>query len=186
MVLRTLPTRLREAILIEPYTFEDNRGLFKETYVRSKYSDIGITDDFVQDSISVSSKNVLRGLHSDPKMSKLVQVVHGRAFDVIVDARRLSPTFGEWQGFELSEHNHRQIYVPAGFLHGFLALSDHVVFTYKQGAEYAPQREIGVVWNDPTLAIEWPLSVKPNVSEKDAYNLSFAAAFVEGTPHENK
>jgi dTDP-4-dehydrorhamnose 3,5-epimerase len=112
-------------------------------------------------------RNVLRGLHGDREMSKLVQVLRGEIWDVIVDARRDSPTYGEWQGFELTERNHAQLYIPKGFLHGFLARSDEVLFSYKHGAYYEPSREFSVRWDDPTLAIAWPLTEPPIVSARD-------------------
>jgi len=171
-------TQLKDALTVRPVAHDDPRGLFKETYVASRYRQAGIPDVFVQDSISVSRRHVLRGLHCDPQMSKLVQVLRGEAFDVIVDARRHSESFGKWQCFELSESNGLQVYVPAGFLHGFLALSDDVIFSYKQSAEYAPGREIGVIWNDPDLGVEWPLSAPPLVSPKDQRNARFTEAFV--------
>lgn len=177
MRLSVISTRVTDAVLIKLPVFKDERGFFKETYVRSKYRAIGIHDDFVQDSVSFSSRGVLRGLHCDPRMSKLVQVLRGSVFDVIVDARKQSPSFGQWQGFELSAERHIQFYVPAGFLHGFLALTDDVVFTYKQGAEYDPAREIGVRWDDPTLSIDWPRDVLPRLSRKDAANGDFAVVF---------
>jgi dTDP-4-dehydrorhamnose 3,5-epimerase len=128
----------------------------------------------VQDNVSFSKRNVLRGLHGDPEMAKLVQVLRGEAWDVVVDARRGSPTYGKWHGVTLSETNHAQLYIPKGCLHGFLAVSDDVVFTYKQTAYYAPEREIAARWNDPALAIAWPLSGDPIVSAKDQRNAAFA------------
>lgn len=177
MTLVVQSTRFDDAKLVIPIAHEDARGFFKETYVRSKYCSIGINDEFVQDSVSFSHKNVLRGLHCDPAMSKLVQCLRGEVFDVIVDARSGSPTFGQWEGFHLSASSHAQLYVPAGFLHGFLTLTDDVVFSYKQGAEYAPSREIGVRWDDSELAIHWPTVCEPNVSPKDLSNVAFARAF---------
>jgi dTDP-4-dehydrorhamnose 3,5-epimerase len=163
--------------LIRVPPFGDERGVFKETYARSKYSELGITDEFVQDNVSFSRRGVLRGLHADPQMAKLVQVLHGEAYDVIVDTRKDSPTFGQWEGVYLRAGEHMQLYIPAGFLHGFLALADDVVFTYKQSAEYAPEREIGIRWDDPDLAIEWPLSGPPAISPKDLRNRSFRDVF---------
>jgi dTDP-4-dehydrorhamnose 3,5-epimerase len=160
--------------LLEPLSRGDNRGFFKETYVRSKYAALGITDTFVQDSVSVSWRNVLRGLHGDPDMSKLVQVFEGEVYDVVVDARPSSPTFGRWEAFRLSSDNHLQLYIPAGCLHGFQALSDRVVFSYKQSAEYDPAREISALWNDAALGIEWPEPGRAIVSEKDKQNGLFA------------
>lgn len=172
--LHCAPTRIAGALLIVPAAFPDARGFFKETYAGSKYESLGISDRFVQDNVSVSRLNVVRGLHGDPQMSKLVQVLYGSAFDVIVDARRDSGTFGQWQSFELSAENHHQLYVPRGCLHGFQALADGVVFTYKQSAEYDPEREQAVLWNDPDLGIEWPAAAAAIVSEKDRRNRLFS------------
>jgi dTDP-4-dehydrorhamnose 3,5-epimerase len=173
MGIRTIEASLRGARLFVPEVFEDDRGFFKETYSRRKYHELGLTDDFVQDSVSFSSRNVIRGLHGDPEMSKLVQVLRGKIWDVIVDARRDSPTFGKWEGFYLSEHNHLQLYIPKGCLHGFLALTDDVVFNYKHGAHHDPAREFAVRWDDPTLAIAWPLVGPARVSAKDQANQLF-------------
>jgi dTDP-4-dehydrorhamnose 3,5-epimerase len=165
--LQVLETNFTDVKLFVPDVYEDDRGFFKETYNAARYKAAGLTDDFVQDSVSVSSQNVIRGLHSDPQMSKLVQVLRGKIWDVIADIRSGSPTYGKWQGFYLSEFNHRQLYIPPGFAHGFLALSDDVVFSYKHGALYDPARERAIRWNDPTLAITWPLVGEPRISEKD-------------------
>jgi dTDP-4-dehydrorhamnose 3,5-epimerase len=167
MAIRTVDTNLDGVRVFYPDVFEDDRGFFKETYSLNKYRELGVTDAFVQDSVSFSSRNVIRGLHGDPKMSKLVQVLRGRVFDVIVDLRRSSPSFMKWQGFYLSEHNHAQVYVPKGCLNGFLALTDDVVFSYKHGALHEPSREVAVRWDDPTLAIDWPLVGDPRISAKD-------------------
>ncbi|HKU68478.1 MAG TPA: dTDP-4-dehydrorhamnose 3,5-epimerase [Candidatus Baltobacteraceae bacterium] len=176
-MLEKLPTKFADAFLIRVPAFADDRGIFKETYVRSKYCKLGIGDEFVQDSMSFSRRDVLRGLHADPQMSKLVQVLRGEAFDVIVDTRKESPTFGQWEGVHLRAAEHTQIYIPAGFLHGFLALTDDVVFSYKQSAEYAQEREIGVRWDDPDLAIAWPLTAPPLLSPKDLCHVMFRDAF---------
>ena len=172
--LRCSRTRIAGALLLEPAAFPDRRGLFKETYVRSKYESLGISDTFVQDNVSVSRLNVVRGLHTDREMSKLVEVLYGNAFDVIVDARPGSATFGQWQSFELSAENHHQLYVPRGCLHGFQALTDGVVFAYKQSAEYDPKRERAVLWNDPALGIDWPSPAAAIVSERDLRNGLFS------------
>lgn len=177
MALQVNETNLRDARLFVPDVFKDDRGFFKETYSTVKYRALGLTDEFVQDSVSFSAKNVLRGLHCDPAMSKLVQVLRGEIWDVIVDLRKGSPTYRQWQGFSLSEHNHTQLYIPAGFLHGFLAQTDDVVFAYKHSALYDPKREFSVRWNDPTLAIAWPLTGEPRVSARDQ-----AAPLLEDLP----
>lgn len=176
-MLERIPTKFTGACVIKVPAFGDDRGLFKETYVRSKYNELGITDEFVQDNLSFSRGGVLRGLHADPQMSKLVQVLRGEVYDVMVDTRKDSPTFGQWEGVYLLAHEHMQLYIPAGFLHGFLALSDEVIFTYKQSAEYAPEREIGIRWDDPDLAIAWPLSGAPELSPKDSRNRAFRDVF---------
>ena len=165
--MQVLDTIFSDAKLYVPDVFEDDRGFFKETYNRDRYRAAGMLDEFVQDSVSVSSKIVIRGLHFDPQMSKFVQVLRGKIWDVIADVRSGSPTHGRWQGFYLSETNHRQLYIPPGFAHGFLALTDDVVFSYKHGAMYDPARERAIRWNDPTLAIAWPLVGNPRVSAKD-------------------
>jgi dTDP-4-dehydrorhamnose 3,5-epimerase len=167
MPIQVLPTDFVDARIFVPEVFEDERGFFKEAYSTAKYKALGLSDEFVQDSVSFSRRNVIRGLHYDVRMSKLVQVLRGRIFDVIVDLREGSPTSLRWQGFELSAENHRQLYVPAGFAHGFLALSDDVVFSYKHGALHDPAHERSVRWDDPTLAIAWPLAGDPILSAKD-------------------
>jgi dTDP-4-dehydrorhamnose 3,5-epimerase len=167
MALAVTHTIFDAAKVFVPDVYEDDRGFFKEVYATHRYSEAGVSDTFLQDSVSYSTKNVIRGLHYDSAMSKFVQVLRGRVWDVIVDLREGSSTYRRWQGFNLSEFNHKQLYVPAGFAHGFLALSDDVVVFYKQGALYDPSRERAVRWNDPTLAIEWPLVGEPRVSLKD-------------------
>lgn len=176
-MLHLLPTKFADAFVVNNPAFADERGLFKETYVRTKYRELGIADEFVQDNVSFSRAGVLRGLHGDPQMSKLVYVLHGDVYDVIVDARKGSPTFGQWEGVYLRTGEHKQIYIPAGFLHGFLALTDDVAFCYKQSAEYAPEREIGVRWDDPDIAIAWPLAQPPILSPKDLRNRAFRDVF---------
>ena len=167
-MLTVRDTNFAEAKLIVPDVFADRRGYFKETFSTRKYAEIGIRDVWLQDSVSKSVKNVLRGLHFDAKMAKLVQVLEGSVFDVIVDAREASPTYKQWQSFELSAGSHMQLYVPRGFAHGFLALSDSVIFHYKMSALYDPAHEGLLKWNDPTLAIPWPLDGAPILSDRDA------------------
>ena len=166
-MLRVLDTRFPEAKLLEPDVFGDERGFFKETYSRRKYADAGFTEAFVQDNVSRSARNVLRGMHYDMRVSKLVQCLAGAMYDVIVDAREGSPTYLEWEGFELTQDNHRQIYVPRGFAHGFLALTDLVIASYKQSEHFDPTHERGLAWDDPAIGIAWPLSAPPVLSEKD-------------------
>jgi dTDP-4-dehydrorhamnose 3,5-epimerase len=168
MALHARDTTLTDARVFVPDVYADERGFFKETYSAAKYAALGLTDAFVQDSVSFSKRNVIRGLHGDPAMSKLVTVLRGRIWDAIVDLRPDSPTYLRWEGFELSEHNHLQLYVPRGFAHGFLTLTDDVLFSYKHGALYDPTREFAYRWNDPTFAITWPLDGEPLLSAKDA------------------
>lgn len=167
MALTVRETNLKDARLYSPDVYEDDRGFFKETYSTKKYQDAGLTDVFLQDSVSFSTRNVIRGLHGDTRMAKLVNVLRGKIFDVIVDLRAGSPTYRKWQGFYLSEHNHVQLYIPPGFAHGFIALADDVVFSYKHSALYDPSTEFSVRWNDPTIAIAWPLVGEPRLSDKD-------------------
>ena len=168
MALQSRDTTISGARLFFPDVFPDDRGFFKETYSTAKYRALGLDDEFVQDSVSFSKKNVLRGLHGDPEMSKLVTVLRGKIWDVVADIRPGSPTYGKWEGFDLSEDNHVQLYIPKGCLHGFLALTDQVVFNYKHSALHDPKRELAFHWNSPSLAIAWPLTGTPHTSAKDA------------------
>lgn len=167
MALQARDISISGARLLTPDVFDDERGFFKELYSRSKYQALGITDEFVQDNVSVSARNVVRGLHGDPQNSKLVNVLRGKAWDVVVDIREESPTYLSWESFELSADNHAQLYIPKGCLHGFLALTDDVVFIYKNSALYDPQREFAYRWDSPALAITWPLTTPPIMSPKD-------------------
>jgi len=162
-------TKLPEVILIKPKVFNDDRGFFMETYKMPDFIDAGITDSFVQDNHSRSEKGVLRGLHyQNPPcaQAKLVRVVKGEIFDVAVDIRKDSPTYGGWVGEVLSEENKSMLYIPQGFAHGFCILSPVAEVVYKASGIYSPQDEAGIIWNDKDLKIEWPVK-KPNVSEKD-------------------
>ncbi len=174
MAIATAATIFDEARIFVPDVYEDDRGFFKETYSTAKYRALGLGDTFVQDSVSYSTRNVVRGMHFDRAMSKLVNVLRGKVWDAIVDMRPVSPTYKRWQGFYLSEHNHRQLYVPAGFAHGFLALSDDVVFAYKHGALYDPATEGAFRWDDGEIGIAWPLVGEARVSSKDAAAPLFA------------
>jgi dTDP-4-dehydrorhamnose 3,5-epimerase len=167
-VIAVLDTTFPEAKVYVPDVYLDERGYFKETYSRDKYARAGLHDAWVQDSVSRSRRNVLRGMHVDPRMAKLVQALDGTIYDVIVDLRPESPTYRCWEGFVLSAGNHHQLYVPAGFAHGFLAQSDEVIVMYKMSAHYDPTFESGIRWNDPAVGIEWPLDGAPIVSAKDA------------------
>ena len=170
------PLPITGALLVTPKVYTDERGSFAEIFSSVRYAGAGVADTFVQDNVSISRRGVLRGLHGDPRMSKLVQVLEGEAFDVIADVREGSPTYGRWYGTLLKASERRQVYVPKGCLHGFLAVTERVVFLYKQSALYDPASEFGVAWNDPDLAIQWPLAGRPPIlSEKDAANPPLAA-----------
>jgi dTDP-4-dehydrorhamnose 3,5-epimerase len=169
--MEVTPLPIDGAFVFVPKEYGDDRGWFKELYASTRYRNAGVNTDFVQENLSMSHRLVLRGLHGDPKMAKLVQVLHGSAYDVIVDARPASPTFRRWFGSTLRSKEHTQLYIPAGCLHGFLALENKTLLLYKQTAEYDPAAEFGVAWNDPDLAIEWPLEgATPILSAKDAIN----------------
>ena len=154
--------------IIEPDVYSDGRGYFLETFQERRYREFGINATFVQDNLSFSTKGTLRGLHYQypHSQAKLVQVVQGEVLDVIVDIRRGSPTFGEWSGVRLSEENHRQLFAPEGFAHGYCVLSDTAIFTYKCSDFYAPDCEKGVLWSDPDIGIDWPVK-NPILSSKD-------------------
>ena len=172
-------TAIPGLLIIEPQVFGDDRGFFYESYNQKKLADVaGITEHFVQDNHSRSAKNVLRGLHYQIQQpqGKLVRVVEGEVYDVAVDMRRASPTFGQWAGVRLSAANKRMLWVPKGFAHGFLVLSEHAEFLYKTTDFYAPQYERSLLWNDPDLAIDWPLSGAPALSAKDAVGTPFKSA----------
>jgi len=159
-----------DVILIEPEVFSDERGFFMETYKYSEFSAFGINEHFLQDNHSRSAKGVLRGLHyqNPPKaQGKLVRVILGEVFDVAVDIRKGSPTYGRWVGVVLSSENKRMLYIPPGFAHGFCVLSDAAEVLYKVTKEYAPECEAGIIWNDPEIGIEWPIE-HPIISSKDA------------------
>lgn len=165
------PTRLSGLILIEPEVFHDARGSFFESFRCDAYRAAGIDADFVQDNHSRSVRGTIRAFHFqvDPGQPKLVRVAHGRAWDCVVDIRRSSPTFGEWESFELDDERNLQLFVPIGFAHGFCALSDVVDFVYKVGSYYDPATERGIAWDDPGLAIPWPAD-EPKVSPRDQAN----------------
>lgn len=155
-------------LLIEPNLFRDQRGLFCETFHERRYAEAGITERFVQDNYSRSVRGTLRGLHyQEPHaQGKLVMVLEGSVYDVVVDIRKGSPTFGKWYGLELSSDNYRQLYVPPGCAHGFCVMSEHAAFLYKCTDFYSPKDERGIMWNDPALGISWPLH-EPILSAKD-------------------
>ncbi len=167
-MIQVVATKFADARLFIPDVYADARGYFKETYARRKYEELGLTDEWVQDAVSRSRKNVLRGMHYDMRMAKLAQVLVGRAFDVIVDMREGSPTYKHWQSFDLSAENHVQVYVPRGFAHGFLAQSEEVIFHYKMSAHFDPKAERTLSWRDRSVGIVWPLDGEPILSAKDA------------------
>lgn len=166
--MNRIETPLSGLVLIEPRVFGDARGYFYESWNKKRYRDIGLRDDFVQDNVSLSAHGILRGLHfQNPNpQGKLVFVLKGTVFDVAVDIRLGSPTFGESFCVELSEDNHRQLFMPPGFAHGFCVLSDSAIFMYKCTDFYNPHAEFSLAWNDPDLAIPWPIK-DPTLSDKD-------------------
>lgn len=168
--MNVIPTEIPEVSIIEPRVFGDDRGFFYESYNQRAFTDkAGIAADFVQDNHSRSQQNVLRGLHYQIQQpqGKLLRVIVGSVFDVAVDIRKSSPTFGKWISCLLSAENKRQVWVPPGFAHGFLVLSEAAEVLYKTTDYYAPQHERTLLWNDPDLAIAWPLSTEPILSAKD-------------------
>lgn len=163
-------TELKEVILIKPKVFGDDRGFFLETYKKEDFIKAGICDDFIQDNHSKSSYGVLRGLHYQKApniQGKLVRCTKGKILDVAVDIRKNSPTFLKWVKRELTEENKYQLYIPKGFAHGFVALSDTVEVMYKVSGNYSPKDEGGIKWNDPDIALDWGINFEPLLSEKD-------------------
>lgn len=177
------PTAIPDVLVVEPKVFRDDRGFFFESFNERAFSRaIGRTVAFVQDNHSLSLKHVLRGLHyqiSQPQ-GKLIRVVSGSIFDVAVDLRRASPTFGQWVGDVLSAENRKQLWLPEGFAHGFVVLSDQAEVLYKTTDYWAPQHERCIIWNDPTIRITWPISAPPILSSKDAEGVQFANADLYG------
>jgi dTDP-4-dehydrorhamnose 3,5-epimerase len=178
--MKVTPTAIPDVLVIEPQVFGDDRGFFFESYNRKAFEEAtGLDADFVQDNHSKSTRGVLRGLHYQlpPRaQGKLVRVVQGEVFDVAVDLRKSSPTFGRWVGDILSAENKKQIWIPPGFAHGFLTLSDTAEFIYKTTDYYSPEHERCICWNDPLIAIPWPLHGMPLVSVKDASGPRFSGA----------
>jgi dTDP-4-dehydrorhamnose 3,5-epimerase len=173
--MKIIQTSIPEVIIFIPPVFTDSRGHFLETYQQQKYAEAGILKPFVQDNQSYSTKNVLRGLHFQLRhpQAKLVRVTRGSVFDVAIDIRKNSPTFGKWHGEILSAENKKQLYIPENFAHGFCVLSDSAEFLYKCTDFYVPGDEAGLIWNDPQLGIKWPID-QPILSEKDAILPSLA------------
>ena len=177
--MKVIATAIPEVLIIEPKVFGDARGFFYESFNQQAFNEATGTDHkFVQDNHSRSSRGVLRGLHYQIQQpqGKLVRAARGAVFDVAVDVRKASPTFGKWVGVELSEDNHRQLWVPPGFAHGFVVLSESADFLYKTTDYYAPAYERSIVWNDPAIGIEWPLSAEPSLSAKDQQGVALAQA----------
>jgi len=177
--LKILPTSLQDVKLIEPQVFQDERGFFLESYQKRKFQEAGIDVDFVQDNHSKSCRGTLRGLHYQIRQpqGKLVRVIAGEVFDVVVDLRRNSPTFGQWVGDYLSAENKRMLWVPAGFAHGFYVTSQEAEVLYKASDYYAPEWERCILWNDPAIGIQWPLPAEsPILSAKDSLGKRLAEA----------
>lgn len=175
--MKIVETDIQGLLIIEPRVFGDQRGFFMETWNESAFREAGLDLAFVQDNHSHSQKGVLRGLHfqNPGPQGKLVRVTRGAVFDVAVDLREGSDTFGQWVGVELSAQNKRMLWVPEGFAHGFLTLTDETDFLYKCTAPYAPQSEHTLAWNDPAVGVDWPLAdIEPIVSTKDAKGLALA------------
>jgi dTDP-4-dehydrorhamnose 3,5-epimerase len=168
--MKVTPTAIADVLIIEPKVFGDGRGFFYESFNQKAFNEAtGLDLNFVQDNHSRSAKGVLRGLHYQIQQpqGKLVRVVQGEVFDVAVDIRKSSPTFGKWVGVELSEDNHRQLWVPPGFAHGFLVTSESAEFLYKTTDYYAPEYERCIAWNDPAIGIDWPIDQQPSLAAKD-------------------
>ncbi|MCD5995998.1 dTDP-4-dehydrorhamnose 3,5-epimerase [Pseudomonas sp. CDFA 602] len=177
--MKVTATTLPEVLILEPKVFGDERGFFYESFNARVFSEAtGLTKEFVQDNHSRSQKGVLRGLHYqiEHAQGKLVRVTAGKVLDIAVDIRRSSPTFGQWVGVELSAENARQLWVPEGFAHGFVVLSDHAEFLYKTTDYYTPSAERCIAWNDPELAIDWQLEGAPQLSAKDQQGKSLKDA----------
>jgi dTDP-4-dehydrorhamnose 3,5-epimerase len=168
--MRQVDTRLEGPILFEPTAHGDPRGFFVETYRKNVLAELGIHDEFVQDNHSRSGRGVVRGIHFQlpPGQAKLVACARGAILDVVVDLRRGSPTFGEWEGHDLSEENHRQVYVPIGFGHGFCVVSDVADVIYKVSGYYDADIERGIAYDDPDIGVEWPSDIELSVSERDS------------------
>ncbi len=177
--MNIIKTKIPDLLIIEPKVFGDERGFFFESYNKQKFHQLtGLELDFIQDNHSKSAKNVLRGMHYQIKQpqGKLVRAVQGEVFDVAVDIRKNSPTFGQWVGVHLSAENKKQFWVPAGFAHGFVVLSETAEFLYKTTDYYAPEHERSIKWDDPQIGIDWPIEGAPALSEKDKAALPLSKA----------
>ncbi len=180
--MKVTPTAIPDVLILEPKVFGDSRGFFYESFNQKAFNEAtGLNETFVQDNHSRSAKGVLRGLHYqvEQPQGKLVRVVQGAVYDVAVDIRKSSPTFGKWVGVELSENNHQQLWVPAGFAHGFLVLSESADFLYKTTNYYAPAHERCIIWNDSKISINWKLTEfgveQPKLSTKDTQGLNLSS-----------
>ena len=179
--MKVTPTAIPEVLIIEPKVFGESRGFFYESFNQNDFNEAtGTSCHFVQDNHSRSAKGVLRGLHYQIQQpqGKLVRVVRGAVFDVAVDIRKSSHTFGKWVGIELSEDNCKQLWIPAGFAHGFLVSSESAEFLYKTTDYYAPEHERCIAWNDPAIGIQWPLDAEPQLSFKDIQDKTLASTEV--------
>lgn len=179
--MKVIPTTIPDVLIFEPKVFGDQRGFFLESYNQLTFQTLtGLTANFVQDNHSRSGRNVLRGLHYQIQQpqGKLVRVISGCVFDVVVDLRKSSPTFSHWVGVELSGDNHCQLWVPPGFAHGFVVLSEQADFLYKTTDYYAPEHERCIRWDDPAVGIVWPEGIEPLLSGKDQQGLSLTEAEV--------
>jgi dTDP-4-dehydrorhamnose 3,5-epimerase len=177
--MKVWPSDIPEVLLLEPRVHQDERGFFLESYNRRTFEQAtGLSLEFVQDNQSFSVRNVLRGLHYQilQPQGKLIQVMAGEIYDVAVDLRRSSPTFGKWIGVTLAGGSHRMLWIPQGFAHGYIVLSEHAIVLYKTTDYYAPEHERTVLWNDPALGIKWPLEGEPMVSDKDRRGSLFRSA----------
>ncbi|MBK5967694.1 MULTISPECIES: dTDP-4-dehydrorhamnose 3,5-epimerase [Thiorhodovibrio] len=182
--MNVITTPLPGVLIIEPQVFGDERGFFLETWQQERYAEAGIGPTFVQDNLAYSRRGVLRGLHlQNPyAQGKLVQVLRGEVFDVAVDVRRGSPSFGRWHGCLLSEENKHQFWVPAGFAHGYLVTAEDALFSYKCTDSYHPETQFSVRWDDPAIGIDWPLSGPPTLSDADRNALPLAEIAPERLP----
>jgi dTDP-4-dehydrorhamnose 3,5-epimerase len=176
--MKVTPSALPDVLIVEPRVFGDERGFFFESYNRRALAQAGLDAEFVQDNHSRSLRGVLRGLHYQVERAqgKLVRVIEGEVFDVAVDIRRSSPTFGRWMGISLSAENKRMLWIPPGFAHGFLVLSDSADFLYKTTDYWYPEHERSLLWNDPAIGIEWPLAGAPLLAAKDVAGRPLASA----------
>jgi len=179
MAYTVIPTQIPDVLILEPQVFGDARGFFLESFNARDFAQCtGLDVLFVQDNHSKSARGVLRGLHYqiEHAQGKLVRVIQGEVFDVVVDMRRSSPTFGQWEGLRLSAENHRQLWVPPGFAHGFVVLSECAEFVYKTTDYWYPAHERSLLWNDPAMGIDWPIDFEPQLAAKDAAGLPLAQA----------